>query len=204
MNILLMNGLPDEYEGVPISPDFRNMIQLELILQDETLDVAERCVIGLTQLYPDIPNDTNLAIKGLQWFIACGREPAKRDEPKEKIKAYDLEQDADMIYASFYAAYHISLTTIDFLHWWEFMALFNGLPDDTPIKQAMYWRTVDLSGMTKETRQHALKMRKLYRLEEPEQQRLSIEELDRRTRADIQRRYEEVQHQKKEREKVKQ
>ncbi len=35
MNLLLINGLPEEYKGIPISADFRNMIQVDLILREE-------------------------------------------------------------------------------------------------------------------------------------------------------------------------
>lgn len=80
----------------------------------------------------------------------------------EAPRAYDFEQDAEMIYAGFYAAYGISLTTVDFLHWWEFMALLMGLPDTTQMGRIMYYRTVDLSqvkdkyqrGFLEEQRKH--------------------------------------------------
>ena len=35
MNILLLNGLPEDYNGIPISADFRNMIQVDIILHEE-------------------------------------------------------------------------------------------------------------------------------------------------------------------------
>ncbi len=43
MNILLLDGLPEEYEGISLSADFRNMIQVDLIMQErdsETFIIA--------------------------------------------------------------------------------------------------------------------------------------------------------------------
>ncbi len=164
MNILLEEGLPEEIDGIPISPDYRNMVRFELLLQEKDMPEAERLYLGLTQLWPEIPQDVDYAIRKLMWFYGCGRpEPEKKGRPaREAPRAYDFEQDAEMIYAGFYAAYGISLTTVDFLHWWEFMALLMGLPDTTQMGRIMYYRTVDLSqvkdkyqrGFLEEQRKH--------------------------------------------------
>lgn len=147
MNILLEAGLPEEIDGVPISPDFRNMIRFELVLQEKDLSESERLYLGLTQLWPEIPQDVDDAIRKLMWFYGCGRsEPAQKVRPAREIpRAYDFGKDAEMIYAGFYAAYGVSLTTLDFMHWWEFMALLMGLPDTTQMGRIMYYRTVDLA-----------------------------------------------------------
>lgn len=55
MNILLEEGLPEEIDGIPISPDYRNMVRFELLLQEKDMPEAERLYLGLTQLWPEIP-----------------------------------------------------------------------------------------------------------------------------------------------------
>ena len=35
--------------------------------------------------------------------------------------------------------------TVDYMHWWKFRALLDGLRDDTEIKRRMYYRSVDTS-----------------------------------------------------------
>lgn len=148
MNLLLENGLPEEIEGHPISPDYRNMIRFTLLLDDESLPEAERLYLGLSQLWPEIPQDVGWAVEKLLWFYGCGQEK-REDGPggtrRSEARAYDFDRDAAMIYAGFYAAYGISLTAIPYLHWWEFMALLTALPDTTLMGQVAYWRTVDLS-----------------------------------------------------------
>lgn len=200
MNLLLLDGLPEEYEGIPLSADFRNMIQVDLILREQGVSDAEKTLAALNQLYPEIPADLELAVRGLEWFFSRGEsgnaepgtEPETAKEKKPQPRAVDFDQDANLIYAAFYAAYGISLTTVDFLHWWEFMALLEGLPEQTLLRQVMYWRTADLSELPKEERRHVLKMRKRFALKEPAKERFNVAQLERKTKADLARRYEQA------------
>lgn len=196
MSILLLNGLPEEYEGIPISADYRNMIQVDLILHDPTINETEKIIAALYQLYPDLPGDVGKAVEGLVWFYTRGDtagDSKDRGAKKAPKKAFDFEQDANLIYAAFYATYGISLTTVDFLHWWEFMALLEGLPETTLMQRVIYWRTVDVNGLSKHEKKHVLKMRKLFALKGQEKPALDIEELNRRTRDRVARRFAEAE-----------
>lgn len=196
MNILLLDGLPEDYEGIPISADFRNMIQVDLILNDPDINDVEKTAAALYQLYPDIPRDIHKAVEGLAWFYTRGNAIGKgkdKGAKKSPRKAFDFEQDANLIYAAFYATYNISLTTVDFLHWWEFMALFEGLPETTLMQRVIYWRTVDVAGLPKHEKKHVLKMRKTFALKEVEKPAMSIEELNQKTKDRVARRFAEAQ-----------
>ena len=196
MSILLLDGLPEEYEGIPISADYRNMIQVDLILHDPAINETERIVAALYQLYPDLPGDIHKAVEGLVWFYTRGNAVGDgKDSGTKKAakKAFDFEQDANLIYAAFYAIYGISLTTVNFLHWWEFMALLEGLPETTLLQRVMYWRTVDVNGLPKHEKKHVLKMRKLFALKEQEKPALDIEELNQQTKDRVARRFAEAE-----------
>ena len=204
INLLLQNGLPEEYEGVPISADFRNMIQVDLILREEGVPDAEKTMAALSQLYPEIPADLEQAVRGLAWFFSRGgQETGENGKGPEggptPPRAFDYDQDANLIYAAFYATYGISLTTVEFLHWWEFLALFEGLPEDTLIKRVMYWRTVNLSELPKEARKHVRKMRSLFALQAEPREVLTAEEMAEQAKEDLARRYEQARRWKEER-----
>lgn len=65
-------------------------------------------------------------------------------------KTVDFIFDFDLIYAGFYQAYHIDL--IDqrgLLTWYQFYNLFQGLPDNTKIKEVMGIRGRDIPSPTK-------------------------------------------------------
>lgn len=195
MNILLEDGLPFEYEGIPLSANFRNMIQVDLVLHEQEWSETERTFAALNQLYEQIPEDINQAIRGLAWFFSRGQTSEEDGENAARHrsgKGFDYNQDANFIYAAFYATYHISLTTIKFLHWWEFLALFEALPETTLIKQIMYWRVADTSKMSKTEREHVLKMRKLFPLKNREKEQLSVDELNAQTKERVARRLAEA------------
>ena len=196
MSILLLDGLPEEYEGIPISADFRNMINVDRILHDPNISEAEKITSALYQLYPEIPKDIHKAVEGLVWFYARGiasSDGKGEGTKKAPRKAFDFEQDANLIYAAFYATYGISLTTVEFLHWWEFMALFEGLPETTLMQRVIYWRTADVSGLPKHEKNHVLKMRKLFALKEQEKPALNLEGLNQRTKDRVARRFAEAE-----------
>lgn len=44
---------------------------------------------------------------------------------------FDYTQDSDAIMSAFRQVYHMTLEEVRSLHWWEFLALFNNLPDNT-------------------------------------------------------------------------
>lgn len=196
MSILLLDGLPEEYEGIPISADYRNMIQVDLILHDPAINETEKTIAALYQLYPELPSDTHKAVDGLVWFYTRGDaagDGKDKGTKKTSKKAFDFEQDANLIYAAFYATYGISLTTVDFLHWWEFMALLEGLPETTLMQRVIYWRTVDVNGLPKHEKKHVLKMRKLFALKAQEKPPLDIEELNQQAKDRVARRFAEAE-----------
>lgn len=169
MNILLEEGLPEEYEGVTLSTDFRNMLRAEMLLKDSSVPENMRAFLVLEQLYEKLPDDIDTAVEGFYWFFSMGEhdtdESADKPQAKPNKAIVDFEQDDKLIYSAFYSAYGVSLTTVDYMHWWEFLALFEGLPETTAIKKVMYWRGVeekDMKHMSKEEKAHIRKMKKVF------------------------------------------
>lgn len=180
MNILLETGLPEEINGLPIYADFRNMIRFEQILQDAELSTQEKTICGISQLFETPPQDMAYAIEKLLWFYLCGHESSGEGTAKQTERAYDFDKDASYIYAAFYTAYGISLTTAEFLHWWEFMALLEGLPETTQMAQIMRFRTTDLSSIKDKTqRTYYADMKKRFALTSPKARGKSIDEVTR-------------------------
>lgn len=149
MNILLEDGLPEAIDGAPIYPDFRNMVRFELLLQDDKVPEALKPGIGLRLLFETPPRDVLQGTRQLLWFYSGGRDTAAPQQAARPApRAYDFEQDAPLIHAAFLSVYGIDLASVPFLHWWEFLSLLAALPDTTPMGMIMYYRTVDLAGIT--------------------------------------------------------
>lgn len=202
MSILLEGGLPEELEGVPIYADFRNMVRFELILQDESLSDAEKARLGLDQLFNKLPpGGAEHAIGLLMWFYLGGKPPAgetAQAPARRTERAYDFEQDAGRIYAAFLQTYGINLATVEFLHWWEFLALLEGLPESTAMAQVMQWRTMDLSQIKdKGLKAHYAGLKKRFALASPAARERSVEEITRRNKQRVAQRFAEAEKHKK-------
>ncbi len=178
-----------------INTDFRTGVKFELALLDGDTDVMR-----LMQLwYPHLPSDINAAVDAALQFYRLGQLPS--DEAageasglRRQERAYDFEQDADVMLSSFWQAYGINLTTAQ-LHWWTFRRLMFGLPEDSGFMRRVHYRTADISGMSKSQKQHYERMRKLYALRRGgAEDRLTLAERDLRMRNYVARRFEEARN----------
>ena len=66
------------------------------------------------------------------------------DENNKTTPNYDYTQDSPFIIASMRQTYGLSLQEIKNLHWWEFLALFNALPDECYFSRILQIRTMKI------------------------------------------------------------
>ena len=129
------------------------------------------------------PPDEVKAIRALQDFMLAEDIMDNMDEEDEEDEedgdevsrrrpgkpSFSFSQDAICIYAAFRAVYGIDLTNIPYMHWWQFLSLLAGLPQDTEIKERIYYRSVDLNTIkSKEERDRIKKIKKLIAIKEPQ------------------------------------
>lgn len=141
-------------QEIPIITDFREYIRLLDMLRDTELDPAEKyqivCMYFLKQ-----PEDFESAFGRLTEFVTMDmlREDAGGSVENERARKelYSFRIDYPFIFSAFLRDYDINLRTVPYLHWWEFRALFDGLSDDTEIKQRMKYRSIDASTIKDKT-----------------------------------------------------
>ena len=182
---LLIDELPkyvdisgQEYK---INSDFRTSILFELLMQDSGIDDEEKTFIAIRLYYENEENkDKDFSIgvfkdliEAMMWFYSCGKE--KKEEHKEDIQGeaperknnliYSFEYDDDYIYSAFLTQYKIDLNDINYLHWWKFRAMMNGLNSDLQLVKIMGYRSIEITGdMSKSEKQFYSKMKKIYAL----------------------------------------
>ena len=174
---MLTEKLPTKYKGYHINTDFKCGIRISLALDDWQLGDEERVLTALSLLYGEgIPDDMNIALDGLRWFLTCGKEADKAsysdiddvDNAKESVNvkgddiSFDFEVDASNIYAAFLKNYNIDLTKTD-MHWFQFIALFSNLKD-TSLNDMMYYRTIDLSQYKGEQKAEMKALKERYKI----------------------------------------
>ena len=135
-----------------IETDFRRWIEFhDIALQDGN---DEERIRRILDLYKDqCPDNIEDAVSALCDFYAAGQ--VKDDGGQRRpVLNYDFEFDQDYFISGFRENYGISLLSINYLHWWEFLALFRGMNADTELKQRMQLRSIDI-GQIKDVKERA-------------------------------------------------
>ena len=169
-----------EYE---INSDFRNSILFELLMQDKSVSEEDKIIQALQLYYPVIPTNINRAVEQMLWFYRCGKDEtiSKGNGPSKgkSVQIYSYDYDDDYIYSAFLDQYDIDLQDIDYLHWWKFKAMFNGLKKDNKIVEIMEYRTINLSKIKdKEQKAYYEKMQKLYEIPISKNEKDKINEIN--------------------------
>lgn len=127
MNIIL-DGLPKAVKidgvAVKINSDFRVCLKILRAFDDERLTESEKLTVLVTLLYPDIPENTALAISQGLKFLNVGKEP---ENARKAPQIFNFEKDAQYIFSAFKSSFNIDLSRIEYLHWWSFRSLFSDL-----------------------------------------------------------------------------
>lgn len=140
-----------EYE---ILTDYREWIRFIDMMNDKEIPPNLKVMFTLKMF----PGGLSLSevelqdlLKSFSLFLACKTEDddtaADEDHspPQRKPQILSYAIDAPYIIAGFMQDYGIDLLTVDYMHWWKFRALLDGLRDDTEIKRRMYYRSIDTS-----------------------------------------------------------
>lgn len=133
---------------------YDTVLAVQKLYKDDRLSDAEKAEQALRMLLkrgslvklmsPDMKAELLEAIFKSQ--IAVPAKPPSGN----KNRVVDFELDGEYIYASFYQDYGIDLIKEQGkLHWKKFLALFQGLSDETKIKQIMNIRSMDIPEPTK-------------------------------------------------------
>ena len=168
---LLIHKLPIQVEEMKINTDFRISILFELLMQNQKIRKELKIMKALQLYYPDFEKISNYetAIEQMLWFYKCGKEldnSNKRNTIHNRYnQIYSYEFDDTYIYSAFLQQYHIDLQEVEYMHWWKFKALFDGLSEETEIVKIMGYRSINLSQIKDtERRNFYKKMKKLYAL----------------------------------------
>ena len=129
---LLLEELPVTINGMPFNADFRSALRFFEVFNSDKTD-EEKSLEVCNIFFPE-GTPTGDWWPQLELFLSGG----EKKEGSGGKKSFDFTIDSGRIFASFYQAYKIDLTK-EKLHWYVFLELFRGLPDDTIMQ-----RTIEL------------------------------------------------------------
>ncbi len=129
-----------------INTDFKIALKCDEVARSNVRD-EERALAIIYLLFGDEglnnPQDYEQLLQKAMTYLLCGKEPV--EDTKEPDM--DFEQDKSYIKASFYTDYGIPNVYDSDMHWWEFMALMNGLKEDCVLNRIRTIRSYDTSGI---------------------------------------------------------
>ncbi len=171
MNIIThnINDIVRKRINIKFDTDYRSSIMFELLMQNNKISPEMKLQQALKIYYPNISEikKVDKAVDNIIWFYRCGKENKSTHLNKinRNKQIYSYEFDAEYIYSAFLKEYNIDLTEIEYLHWWKFRALFEGLSKATKIVEIMGYRATDLGTIKhKKEKKFYREMKELYRL----------------------------------------
>lgn len=168
----LSDIIKDRIGVLEFNTDFRTSMLFEMLMQDRNIRKKNKIIQAIKLYYPNIRQITDYekAVEDILWFYRCGKELANSNEnvkasDNKNKQVYSYEFDDNYIYSAFLQQYNIDLQDIDYLHWWKFRAMFDGLSKDTKIVEIMGYRAIDLRTVKdKEEKKRLKKLKNLYKL----------------------------------------
>lgn len=125
MGNILLDRLPQDFEGYLIRTDFGIGVQIALCGADQELSDWEKTATMMSLLYGRGGPDFETSMRGLSWYMSCGKEvESDGDDRADAVMSFDA--DDIRIYSAFRAKYGIDLQK-DRLHWFQFMSLLQDL-----------------------------------------------------------------------------
>ena len=140
---ILLNDLPVSYRGVKIRTDFKQGLKFFRILSSDRFTDEQKPRLIISALLEEFPHgaDPQEVLDYLIEYISGGNKPMEEDSKQERV--FDWNVDVELVYAAFMQVYRIDLLNEE-MHWWKFLALFNGLPDGTKLSQIIEIRGKDI------------------------------------------------------------
>ena len=175
---LLYDALPDtvtvDGKAYRIYTDYRDWLRFYDMQEDDGLSKREKLLLML-EWYMDKPPAACLeeALEALIEFATRSEEQSQQRQSDSGRKTTDRvlswQYDAAYVYAAFLSVYHMDLQQVEQMHWHLFLGLFDALPDETPIKQRMGYRSVNLAEIkNKNERLRIRKIQDRIRIPQPE------------------------------------
>ena len=146
---VLLDPLPEEWNGHQIDPAFQNGIQIMQLMEDEEITEREKVLLAADLLFLDPPETIQEALDGIVWFMGGWNTDRPDADEKKEDPVMDWDIDQWRIYSAFRKQYGIDLNNLgkhcvgyqlqdkklipvyedNILHFWAFMGLLTTLDD---------------------------------------------------------------------------
>ena len=131
-----------------INTDYRNVLRLEKIANDKTIDDYERILGIIYMFYGEEGYNSeeyyDRLLNGIITFCKGRPNSINPIADNKREKDMDYTKDMNLIISSMWNEYGIDITK-EKIHWWTFFDLLNGLSSECALNRVRDIRTKDLS-----------------------------------------------------------
>lgn len=165
---------------IPVSASFSTVLKINEILNDDLLTSTEKidlCVDVILRI--KLSKFISFHWKEMIFSLFVDQILHFDDNKNNSTKVLDFTQDAEYIFSAFFQTYHINLFK-DKIHWWNFLMLLGGLPENTRLMEIVSIRSRPLPKPTKynaEERAALIKLKMQFALKlSPEERKQKYQE----------------------------
>lgn len=172
---VLLDPLPEEWNGYPLDTDFQTGIQISQCLVDKTLSDTEKFFVAVGLLFPGARPENQEAAEALQWFLSEYDHDNHPKKGKSEVIVMDFDVDQWRIYSAFLSQYHIDLNTAH-MHWFSFMGLLANL-SECAFTHVMNIRQKKITAkMSREEKRAIKEAQRVFSIVPPKEEHLSAQE----------------------------
>ena len=173
---IMLDPLPNDWNGYPIDSDFQTGIMISQCMADESLSNDEKFLTAMDLLFPQDKPPVNEAEEAITWFLNEYNHDNMSSKKKEKEEiVFDFDIDQWRIYAAFKSQYNIDLNT-EQLHWFVFMGLLSNLAE-CALTRVMDIRQKEITPkMSRKEKNAIIAAKKVFAINPPKELTLSAKE----------------------------
>ena len=173
---IMLDPLPNDWNGYPIDSDFQTGIMISQCMADESLSNDEKFLTAMDLLFPQDKPPVNEAEEAITWFLNEYNHDNMASKKKEKEEiVFDFDIDQWRIYAAFKSQYNIDLNTAQ-LHWFVFMGLLSNLAE-CALTRVMDIRQKEITPkMSRKEKNAIMAAKKVFAINPPKELPLSAKE----------------------------
>lgn len=165
--------IPTNRSKIMVTPAFDVVLEVQKLFKEDCLTQHEKLETALSML---VKNNWNLKLFSMaekadllnEIYNKCINVKKRPEAKKNPVPLLDFEEDGEYIYASFMQDYRLDLIDSQGeLSWRKFIALFDGLSDDTKIRRVMRIRGMEIpqyAGKNQKQIQEIMELKAYYAL----------------------------------------
>lgn len=125
---VLLDSLPEDWEGFPIDTDFQTGIQISQCMADEELSNTEKLSVAAKLLFVGQAPAPGKIAEAIHWYLTEYDHDDHRGDKEPNAPVMDWDIDQWRIYSAFLQQYGIDLNRTK-MHWFVFMGLLANLEE---------------------------------------------------------------------------